>query len=61
MGGGWVEGWIERRMDNGWVSGVGSVDGWMMDCSVDGWMHDGWVDLWIDGWVDRWMDKQMDR
>ena len=63
---GWVDGWMDGRM-NGWMDG--GMDGWMggwMDGWVGGWME-GWVDEWdgcvdewdgcVDGWINGWVDE----
>ena len=36
---GWINGWIEGRMNDGWTNG--KADGWMRG------RIDGWMDVWI--------------
>lgn len=52
---GWLDGWMEERMD---VQMHRQMDGWM-NVQMEGWMNgqidDGGRDLQTDRWVDEWM------
>ena len=50
---GWIDIWMDRRMDNGWMEGLDGQKGvdWMMDACMSE-LRDRWMYTWVGRWVD---------